>query len=1011
MCENNMDAMKEQFGFLNRVNPALLTLYPLQLANMERLEKNDAVFIFDEVGCGKTISSGLMALSYLEANPDKNVLVITINSLVKTGQFLNDWFQRLPFSEEQKKHIRVINDHVVRIEKAKRENWGLIIVDEAQLFLADDETGKGQALERLNSDKLVFLTATPIRKDEKDIEAYIRLADSILKKETVTVAGETCAKEFWREKIHKELADAMQGKEEIAENICAKFDTTLPVTRYFKDTVRFLEKATEDGEIAPKKGAKRRFSQIWRVGEEIAEHTKSKEECLFLNIQNCLEKNKNHHFVVFATKKQAEDLGRYFQERGFYDYYSGNWKEGDKTYRVITGANSEELGNFGKKSTGNPTVLFVNYQIAEQGLNLPEFDYAINFQISRFPSRLEQRFGRIDRLGENDKENINICYILNDTLFDTSTWNFYLAMDAYLESILPFLPSRNMILSDKILSELSDVSQKTKRRLETILDKLEKGDALSEEEKEILAPKRNQLEEDEEEDDAFFYVSKDGTAIETIKNWIRQIEKMQSNQAQKVEYARKAGIIKETDFSDEIFVKYGTDKKMITLTNTDCARTIAQREEYKRYCSFISSFSEIYKEKELHEKAVSHAINSYLVMAFALGDLHAIYPLDGYRRQMKRILQIQPRQYLNMAVQICQDKDVPAGVDNSRRIRFQYAVRVFRYSMDRWGESENKMGWEPVTNLTDADREFLLTHAERFLLKLPIYAYLNEVGKALFIREWKMCDNGNFHTGWYSENYEKWCDCFCETFPHRPDAYWRYYTEGEHGWEPSPFLKLFYHFERCESPILHAQEGTDSIYGLHYRREQEGRALLENFLDYIETDDSQKKESIKENVKERLQSMNGLNQAVREWCCRKGSDRSRTSLYGQIFHALEGGKKRNWKIKTGYWHEDEKVSHIESIVWYAGNHNPFREALLGELLRKATIRKKPDYWSYNLIKEMLGDYRFYYNSEIEKIYRDSDLEYGFDFASIGITDAILNGPDKELANQVLGAIMPWIKGF
>ncbi|MBQ8298873.1 MAG: hypothetical protein IJX99_03260, partial [Clostridia bacterium] len=67
-------------------------------------------------------------------------------------------------------------------------------------------------------------------------------------------------------------------------------------------------------------------------------------------------------------------------------------------------------------------------------------------------------------------------------------------------------------------------------------------------------------------------------------------------------------------------------------------------------------------------------------------------------------------------------------------------------------------------------------------------------------------------------------------------------------------------------------------------------------------------------------------------------------------------------------------------------------------------------WSYNLIKEMLGDYRFYYNSEIDKIYRDSDLEYGFDFASIGITDAILNGPDKELANQVLTAITPWIKG-
>ena len=37
-------------------------VFPLQFSNINRIESNDAVYIFDEVGCGKTISAGLMAL-------------------------------------------------------------------------------------------------------------------------------------------------------------------------------------------------------------------------------------------------------------------------------------------------------------------------------------------------------------------------------------------------------------------------------------------------------------------------------------------------------------------------------------------------------------------------------------------------------------------------------------------------------------------------------------------------------------------------------------------------------------------------------------------------------------------------------------------------------------------------------------------------------------------------------------------------------------------------------------
>ena len=77
-------------NWLNNIDLNRMTLYPIQFANCDRLDKNDAVYIFDEVGCGKTISSGLMALDYIH-NHNKNVLVITTNALIRAdhgaGQF------------------------------------------------------------------------------------------------------------------------------------------------------------------------------------------------------------------------------------------------------------------------------------------------------------------------------------------------------------------------------------------------------------------------------------------------------------------------------------------------------------------------------------------------------------------------------------------------------------------------------------------------------------------------------------------------------------------------------------------------------------------------------------------------------------------------------------------------------------------------------------------------------------------------------------------------------------
>lgn len=182
--ENNRIIYRE---WLKYIDISLMDIYPIQFVNCDRLQKNDAVYIFDEVGSGKTISSGLMALDYLYNHPEKKVLVITTNALVKKsgnmeyGQFLRDWYVKLPFKQLGfTERIDIVNNHYKNIENKKE--YGLIIVDEAHLFLTTDSL-RHQCLKNLHADKVVFLTATPIKTSKDDLQVYVKLARNITGKE------------------------------------------------------------------------------------------------------------------------------------------------------------------------------------------------------------------------------------------------------------------------------------------------------------------------------------------------------------------------------------------------------------------------------------------------------------------------------------------------------------------------------------------------------------------------------------------------------------------------------------------------------------------------------------------------------------------------------------------------------------------------------------------------------------------------------------------------------------
>jgi len=108
--------MDDKLDFM-KVDP-----YPIQFANVDRIENNEIVYIFDETGSGKTISTGLMAMHYLYNHSDKEVLILTIPALKSSGQFRNDWLEKLPFEELKfGGRFTVENDVDSNIEKLEKK--------------------------------------------------------------------------------------------------------------------------------------------------------------------------------------------------------------------------------------------------------------------------------------------------------------------------------------------------------------------------------------------------------------------------------------------------------------------------------------------------------------------------------------------------------------------------------------------------------------------------------------------------------------------------------------------------------------------------------------------------------------------------------------------------------------------------------------------------------------------------------------------------------------------------
>ena len=169
---NNTPNNNDPYAFKELLNTDNLHLFYAQMLNAVRLDKHNAVYVFDEVGCGKTVSA-IMAIAKTiwdkenniksDENNDTHFRILVITPKSVCPQFKGEILDKLKFDEdihylndtqksfrlnsadvedisnlsgdsliseiESKNHIVIANPH--KMCKLSEIKWDLIVIDEA----------------------------------------------------------------------------------------------------------------------------------------------------------------------------------------------------------------------------------------------------------------------------------------------------------------------------------------------------------------------------------------------------------------------------------------------------------------------------------------------------------------------------------------------------------------------------------------------------------------------------------------------------------------------------------------------------------------------------------------------------------------------------------------------------------------------------------------------------------------------------------------------------------------
>lgn len=443
--------------------------HQLEVAKQVVEKMNGKAILADEVGLGKTIEAGLILKEYMIRGLVKKVLILVPASLVSQWAMeLNEKFF-IPAVPQKKSYVWEQCDVVVSsIDTAKRnphrdiiyeQQYDMVIIDEAHK-LKNHKTKNYEFVQNLKKKFCLLLTATPI---QNRIEEIFHLV-SLLKPGhlgNATDFAETYGKA--RSLQTDEHLKALVNKVMIRNR---RVDTGIEWSKRHVETI-IIEFSKEERELYDAVQSLKSeeailnspFSLITMLREAC-----SSREALFLTIKNMMNKYGKEIPVyfqeliekinAFTTNSKAEKaleliqrindkviifteyratqlyLQWFLQQNGISSVpFRGGFKRGKKDWM--------------KELFKHRAQVLIATEAGGEGINLQFCHHVINYDLPWNPMRLEQRIGRVHRLGQT-----NDVYIYNFAVKDTVE-----------EHILKLLYEK-IRLFERVVGELDDILTK-----------------------------------------------------------------------------------------------------------------------------------------------------------------------------------------------------------------------------------------------------------------------------------------------------------------------------------------------------------------------------------------------------------------------------------------------------------------------------------------------------------------------------------------------------------------------
>ncbi|WP_066385416.1 DEAD/DEAH box helicase [Neobacillus mesonae] len=453
-----------------------LTPLPHQLETAKQVieNMNGKAILADEVGLGKTIEAGLILKEYMIRGLVKKVLILVPASLVtQWGQELNSKFF-IPAITQKKSYVWEQCDVVVSsIDTAKRnphrdliyqQDYDLIIIDEAHK-LKNNKTKNYEFVQNLKKKFCLLLTATPIQNRVEEIFNLV----SLLK--PGHLGNETAFYEKYKRDA-RSLNDNQHLKELVNKVMIRnrRADTGIEWTKRYVETIP-IEFSKSERELY-EEICSLKNEDDWLATSAFSVMTLQREACssreaVFYTLKNMLQRKENpttafQQQIEFLIKKveavkqntKAEkalelinninDKVIIFTEyRATQLYLQWYLKQNGITSVPFRGGFKRGKKDWMRELFQKHAQVLIATEAGGEGINLQFCHHIINFDLPWNPMRLEQRIGRIHRLGQEN---------------DVKIYNFAIK-DTVEEHILKLLYEK-IDLFERVIGELDDILTK-----------------------------------------------------------------------------------------------------------------------------------------------------------------------------------------------------------------------------------------------------------------------------------------------------------------------------------------------------------------------------------------------------------------------------------------------------------------------------------------------------------------------------------------------------------------------